>query len=280
MAEEFETLDMFSKLLHQSQSQSNTNPFQLPNECKTSEDDDSHSSGGPTQKPASSSPTDGAAIELPRRPTQKPASSSLTGGATDELQRRPRGRPPGSRNKPKQAVMAIQEPGLVMSPCMLEIPSGNEVVESLRRFSIRNNTGLCVLKCSGSVVNVLLRQPSLHDSGTPVYLQGCFEIITLSGIILPHSSPAVVSNGFSITFAGHEGRIAGGFVIGRLIAAGTVFVVAAPVNNQCYHRLSLEEEVRNTNSVYGVGDVLSPPVTGGAEAIWAPMARAPPPPPF
>ncbi|OIW04309.1 hypothetical protein TanjilG_32501 [Lupinus angustifolius] len=259
MAENLETPEMFSKLIlqqQQYQSQSNTHPFQLSNECRTSEDDDSHSSGGPIQKPASS-----------------------TEGATIEVTRRPRGRPPGSKNKPKPPIMLLQESGPVMSPYTFEIQSGNDVVESLRRFSIRNNTGLCIVNCSGTVVNINLRQPSPDESGITVHFQGCFEIVSLSAIIFPHSWAPVVPNEFSITVAGLDGRIAGGFVVGRLIAAGTVYVVAASFNNQSYHRLPSEEEVRINNSVYGVGDVLSLPVSGGADVIWDPTAR-PPPPPF
>ncbi|KAE9595981.1 hypothetical protein Lal_00030656 [Lupinus albus] len=275
MAENFEIPDMFSKLLHHQQQQyhslSNTHPFQFSN---TSEDDDSHSSGGPTPFTA-----------------QKPVSD----GATIEVARKPRGRPPGSKNKPKSPIVLIKEPEPVTSPYILELPNGSDVVESLRLFSIRNNTGLCVLKCNGTVVNVTLRQPSSDASGIPVNFEGCFEIISLSAIIFPHSSP-VVPNAFSITLAGRDGRIAGGFVVGRLIAAGTVFVVAASFNNRSYHRLPLEEEVRHDNSVSGVVDMQSPPVYDGGESSheqhmynyhlpsemnWAPMARAPlPPPPF
>lgn len=111
-----------------------------------------------------------------------------------------------------------------------------------------------------------------------------------------------VPNSFTISLAGPQGQIVGGLVAGSLLAAGTVFVVAASFNNPSYHRLpAAEEEVRN--SVSGGGEGQSPPVSGGggesghvaaggdscgmsamyscqlpSDVIWAPTARPPPPP--
>ncbi|CAL0317837.1 unnamed protein product [Lupinus luteus] len=285
MAKKFETHDTFSKFLQQQQSQSHPNPFQLSRECETSEDDDSRSSGGPT--PVS---------------TQKPASASASGGDTIEASRKPRGRPPGSKNKPKPPIIITQEPEPAMSPYILEVPGGSDVVEALTRFSIRRNTGLCVLTGNGTVANVTLRQPSSVAPGTTVTFRGCFDILSLSATILPHSSPAI-PKGFSISLAGSQGQVVGGFVAGRLVAAGTVFVIATSFNNPSYHRLQSEEGSRNHNSVSGGGDVQSPPLSSGeggrdsgherhvvgesmyschlpSDVIWAPTARPPPPPPF
>ncbi|KAJ4870521.1 AT-hook motif nuclear-localized protein 17 [Raphanus sativus] len=45
---------------------------------------------------------------------------------------RPRGRPQGSKNKPKPPVYLTLEPP--MSPYILQVPSGNDVVASIDRF--------------------------------------------------------------------------------------------------------------------------------------------------
>lgn len=44
-----------------------------------------------------------------------------------------------------------------------------------------------------------------------------------------------------------QGRTFGGTVVGPLIAAGTVYIVAAAFNNPIYHRLPMEEDnnIRN-----------------------------------
>ncbi|OIW16565.1 hypothetical protein TanjilG_17738 [Lupinus angustifolius] len=260
--------------LHQQQYQSQSHLFHLSTESQTSEEGDS--SGGPTQKPASSS-GDGGTIE-----------------AVPKL----RGRPPGSKNKPKPPVMLTQEPEPVMSPYILEVPAGSDVVEALKRFSVRKNKGLCILSGKGTVANVTLRQPSSVASATTtttaVTFYGRFDILSISATIFPNSS-IPIPDGFSISVAGPQGQVVGGFVAGSLIAAGTVFLIALSFNNMSYHRLPSEVDVRNNNSVSGDGVVQSLPVSGGggaenghvqgesmysgnlpSDVIWAPTAMPPP----
>ncbi|TKY56326.1 AT-hook motif nuclear-localized protein 17 [Spatholobus suberectus] len=263
---------MFSKLHpHQQQQQQQQQPFQFSRECQTSEDDDSPSSGGPTTAAAA----------------QKPASGG--DGATIEVVRRPRGRPPGSKNKPKPPLIITREPEPAMSPFILEISGGSDVVEALARFSSRKNTGLCILTASGTVANVTLRQPSVTPGAT-VTFHGRFDILSMSATFL--LSPAIPPGGFAVSLAGPQGQIVGGLVVGRLLAAGTVFVIAASFNNPSYHRLSSSSEDAQNNS--GGGDSQSPPVSGGgaesgrvqaescmysshlpSDVIWAPTARPP-----
>lgn len=272
-----ETPNMFSKL-HQSQSQSQLqlnqfpHPFQLSRECQPSIDD-----GAVTPSTVT-----------------KPI-SSIGDGATIEVVRRPRGRPPGSKNKPKPPVIITREPEPAMSPYILEVSGGNDVVEAIARFSRRKNIGLCVLTGSGAVANVTLRQPSTTPGAT-VTFHGRFDILSFSATFLPQqqgSSPAL-PNGFSISLAAPQGQIVGGLLAGGMIAAGTVFVIAASFNNPSYHRLAPPEE-EGRNSVSGGGDGQSPVSGGGGESghgqgesmyscqlpsdvIWAPTARPPPPP--
>ncbi|KAL1308784.1 hypothetical protein HN51_050798 [Arachis hypogaea] len=230
---------MFSKL-HQQQ-----HTFQLSRECQTSEDDDSRSSGGPTLGPG-----------------QKP---NATDDATIEVIRRPRGRPPGSKNKPKPPLVITREPEPAMSPYILEIPSGNDVVESIASFTRRKNSGLCILSGSGTVSNVTLRQPSNATSpGATVTFHGRFEILSISATFVPHAPPPPVPSSFSISLAGPQGQIVGGLVAGKLIAAGMVYVVAASFSKAAYHRLqSSEEEVAGGG---GGGEVQSPPVSAATES--------------
>lgn len=113
---------------------------------------------------------------------------------------------------------------------------------------------------------------------------------------------------FSISLAGPQGQIVGGFVAGPLIAVGNVFVITATFTNPSFHRLPGEEESRNPVSSGGGGEggsqTQSPPMSGGgaesgghhgggesvsmyschnmggSEGIWTPNARPPPPPPY
>ncbi|MED6185814.1 AT-hook motif nuclear-localized protein 17 [Stylosanthes scabra] len=289
-----EAQNMFSKLHHQSPPHQQ-HPFSLHNpfqhfsrdQCQPSAtpEEDSHGGGG----------VGGAAS------SQKPNSSG--DGATIEVVRRPRGRPPGSKNKPKPPVIITREPEPAMSPYILEVSSGNDVVEALARFSRRRNMGICVLNGSGTVANATLRQPGAAPGAT-VTFHGRFDILSVSATFLPQSSSQSVPTAFAISLAGPQGQIVGGHVAGGLTAATTVFVVAASFNNPSFHRLPPEDDARN--EVSG-GEGQSPAVSGGggesghgqavdscgmsmysgvhhlagaasSDVIWTPTARAPPPP--
>ena len=302
------TSNMFSKLHHPS-SPHLQNPFshpfhQVPTDSQTqqhhhhhlhqqqqqqqqqhSEDDESRSSGGgPTPS---------------QTPGLKPKHDA--DGASIEVVRRPRGRPPGSKNKPKPPVIITREPEPAMSPYILEVPGGNDVVEAISKFCRRKNTGLCVLTASGTVANVTLRQPSTTPGAT-VTFHGRFDILSVSATFVTAMSPAI-PNGFTISLAGPQGQIVGGIVAGALIAAGTVYVVAASFNNPTYHRLPPElEDIRDDgnsppHAAVSGGDsgqhaAAAPPQGGGescgnmamyschlpSDVIWAPTARPPPPP--
>ncbi|KAK7385385.1 hypothetical protein VNO78_31102 [Psophocarpus tetragonolobus] len=253
---------MFSKLHPHQQ------PFQFSRECQTSEDDDS-----PTT----------AALHKSLLPAD---------GPTIEVVRRPRGRPPGSKNKPKPPFIITRDPEPAMSPFILELPGGSDVVDSLARFSRRKNTALCVLTGSGTVANVTLRQPSFTPAAAlaTVTFHGRFDILSMSATFLLHP-PAIPPTSFAVSLSGPQGQIVGGLVAGRLLAAGTVFVIASSFNNPSYHRLSSSDAPNNS----GVGEAPSPPVSGGggaesahvpaescmyschlpSDVIWAPTARPP-----
>lgn len=301
-----ETHNMFSKLHHSHHQHHHHHQQQQPppppqlhpfanrfqvtpsRECQTSEEDDtSRSSSG--------------AAATAQRPNNNPTSDTNQpgDGATIEVVRRPRGRPPGSKNKPKPPVIITRDTEPAMSPYILEVPGGNDIVEAIARFCRRKNMGLCVLTGSGTVANVTLRQPSTTPGAT-VTFHGRFDILSITATFVPQTTPSCpIPNGFTISLAGPQGQIVGGLVAGALVAAGTVYVVGASFNNPSYHRLPAEDEVRNSGGASA--DAQSPQQSGGGESgghattescgmsmyschlpsdvIWAPTARQPPPPP-
>ncbi|XP_059636507.1 AT-hook motif nuclear-localized protein 17-like [Cornus florida] len=258
-----------------------THHFQVGRECQTSEEADS---GGAT----------------PSSANKKQANSG--DGASIEVSRRPRGRPPGSKNKPKPPVIITRDTEPSMSPYILELAGGVDIVDCMYRFCRKRNMGLCVLTGSGSVANVTLRQPSTTPGAT-VTFHGRFDILSLSATILPATTTsAVVPSGFVISLAGPQGQIVGGSVVGSLMAAGTVYVVAASFNSPSYHRLPSDDGVGTSGSggnergqspsaVSGGGDGGGgghPPQTAEScgmslyschlpsNVIWAPTASQPP----
>ncbi|THU62376.1 hypothetical protein C4D60_Mb01t04490 [Musa balbisiana] len=163
---------------------------------------------------------------------------SAPAGHGDVVGRRPRGRPPGSKNKPKPPVIITRESANALRAHILEVGSGCDVFECLSTYARRRQRGVCVLSGSGTVANVSLRQPA----GSPVAtLQGRFEILSLSGSFLPPPAPPGATS-LAVFLAGGQGQVVGGSVVGALIAAGSVTVIAASFTNVAYERLPLDEE--------------------------------------
>uniref|UniRef100_A0A5B6Z191 Putative DNA-binding protein ESCAROLA n=1 Tax=Davidia involucrata TaxID=16924 RepID=A0A5B6Z191_DAVIN len=160
-------------------------------------------------------------------------------GLGDIVGRRPRGRPPGSKNKPKPPVIITRESANTLRAHILEVGNGCDVFDCVATYARRRQRGICILSGSGTVTNVSLRQPAA--AGAIVTLHGRFEILSLSGSFLPPPAPPGATS-LTIYLAGGQGQVVGGCVVGELIAAGPVIVMAASFTNVAYERLPLEEE--------------------------------------
>ncbi|KAF8401845.1 hypothetical protein HHK36_012792 [Tetracentron sinense] len=160
-------------------------------------------------------------------------------GAVEVVNRRPRGRPSGSKNKPKPPIFVTRDSPNALRSHVMEVAAGADIVESVAQFARRRQRGVCVLSGSGAVANVTLRQPA--SSGAVVALHGRFEILSLTGAFLPGPAPPG-STGLTVYVAGGPGQVLGGIVVGTLVAAGPVMVIAAIFANATFERLPLEEE--------------------------------------
>ncbi|KAH6776913.1 AT-hook motif nuclear-localized protein 20 [Perilla frutescens var. hirtella] len=184
-------------------------------------------------------------------------------GAVEVGNRRPRGRPPGSKNKPKPPIFVTRDSPNALRSHVMEVASGTDVAESIAQFARRRQRGVCVLSGSGSVANVTIRQPAAPSAA--VVLQGRFEILSLTGAFLPGPAPPGAT-GLTVYLAGGQGQVVGGSVVGPLVAAGPVMVIAATFANATYERLPLEEEEEAGGSAQGAaaggGASDSPPGMG------------------
>lgn len=211
--------------------------------------------------------------------------------------RRPRGRPAGSKNRPKPPIVIAKESPNAFRSHVLEIGSGSDIVESIATFARRRHFGVSVLSGSGIVTNVTLRQPAAP--GGIITLQGRFEILSLSGAFLPAPSPAGVS-GLTVYLGGGQGQVVGGNVVGTLVAAGPVMIIAATFSNASYERLPLEEEaagegmqLQQTSGMSSGTSLVEPPASSSLpvynlppnllpdgqlphDVYWAPPSRPPP----
>ncbi|GJX98822.1 AT-hook motif nuclear-localized protein 17 [Tanacetum coccineum] len=186
---------------------------------------------------------------------------------TTPNKRRKMGRPLGSKNKPKKPpVFAMQQPEQVMSPYVIEVSHGLDIVTVVTTFCNERDTGLCVLSGSGKVSYVSLKPPccACYGASAPVVHEGCYELLSISATVLPPSSAMLTTlsnNDFLAKFvisisAGPGGQILGGVVEGPLIASGTVYIVASSFNNPSYHRFTMEyvkEDEDNARHSGGVG---------------------------
>ncbi|PIN09260.1 hypothetical protein CDL12_18162 [Handroanthus impetiginosus] len=148
-------------------------------------------------------------------------------GAVVVPTRRPRGRPPGSKNKPKPPIFVTRDSPNALRSHVLEVANGSDVAESIAQFARRRQRGVCVLSANGTVTNVTIRQPAA-PGGAVVALQGRFEILSLTGAFLPGPAPPGTT-GLTV-------------VVGSLVAAGPVMVIASTFSNATYERLPLVEE--------------------------------------
>lgn len=159
-------------------------------------------------------------------------------GAIVTASRLLRGRPAGSKNKPKPPIYVTRDSPNALLSHLMEVAGGADVAESLALLARRKQRGVCVLSGVGTVANVSVQHPSVP--GAVVALHGRFEILSLSGTFLPGPSPPGTT-GLTVYLAGGQGQVVGGSVVGPLVAAGPVMVMAATFANATYERLPLEE---------------------------------------
>ncbi|KAI3693570.1 hypothetical protein L1987_76517 [Smallanthus sonchifolius] len=159
-------------------------------------------------------------------------------GKEGEISRRPRGRPAGSKNIPKPPIIITRDSANALRTHVMEVADGCDVMESIAAFARRRQRGVCIMSGTGTVTNVTFRQPA--SPGEVVTLNGRFEILSLSGSFLPPPAPPAATI-LTIYLAGGQGQVVGGGVVGALVAAGPVVIMATSFSNAAYERLPLEE---------------------------------------
>ncbi|XP_039125906.1 AT-hook motif nuclear-localized protein 26-like [Dioscorea cayenensis subsp. rotundata] len=153
--------------------------------------------------------------------------------------RRPRGRPAGSKNKPKPPIIITRDSPNVLRAHAMEVSPGCDITDCIAGFARRRQRGVCVLRGSGCVMNVTLRQPG-PAPGATITLHGRFEILSLLGSFFPPPAPTS-GTGLTVFLGGSQGQVFGGSVVGPLVAASPTVVMAASFMTTGFDRLPLEE---------------------------------------
>ncbi|CAO2167750.1 unnamed protein product [Urochloa humidicola] len=188
---------------------------------------------------------EGGASRSPAELIEPPPAPALPAPVEPVSSRKPRGRPAGSKNKPKPPVVVMRESEGAMRPVVLEVAPGCDVVAAVAAFARRRRLGLSVLSARGAVAAVRLRLSTSPSTATAVTLHGRFEVLSLSGTMLPLSSflegsPAAGAGSdppFSLTLAGAAGQVIGGTLAGEMTAADGVVLVAATFRGAEVHPL-------------------------------------------
>ncbi|KAK2988178.1 hypothetical protein RJ640_020660 [Escallonia rubra] len=190
------------------------------------------------------------------------AATSSGGGGPVTSGRRPRGRPPGSKNKSKPPIIVTRDSPSALRSHVLEVSAGADIIESVSNYARRRGRGVCVLSGGGTVANVTIRQPAAHI----LTLQGRFEILSLSGTVLPPPAPPG-AGGLSIFLSGGQGQVVGGCVVGPLVASGPVVLMAASFANAVFERLQVTLEGEEEEKEEGTGAAQVQPAASQSSSV-------------
>ncbi|CAJ2634255.1 unnamed protein product [Trifolium pratense] len=197
-------------------------------------------------------------LGLPQDPRQELITSSS---------QRPRGRTFGSKNKPKPSVVIKENMETTMETILIEIPSGEKIVEALINWARNHQSSITLLECSGFVTDVTFID---SVSRAPTFsTEGMFYMISLSGTYLNAYCGNVPSrfitnpvfSSFSICLSQGGGRMLSGIVGGTIKAVDGILVTASLLKKPQFHRLTtmygriieIEESVESesNNNVIG-----------------------------
>ncbi|GFP93890.1 putative DNA-binding protein escarola [Phtheirospermum japonicum] len=190
----------------------------------------------------------------------------------DLVARRPRGRPPGSKNKPK--------PPVHHHPRERQHPPGPHTGGRRRLRRLRGGRHLRAPAAAGDLRaqrhrHRQQRQPPAARRGgeRPHAPRPLRDPVPVR--LVPPAAGAPGATSLTIYLAGAQGQVVGGNVVGALIAAGPVIIIAASFTNVAYERLPLEEEEGLQMQP------AAPPSSGGngnpfpdPSITWAPLSQS------
>jgi hypothetical protein len=157
---------------------------------------------------------------VPRVPEEQP------------LTKKPRERPPGSKNKPKPPIVIREDTSHLLKPIITEI----DVVNALINFALRRCVGISVTRSSGTLSEVIICPPVAPES---MPICGPFLMMSLNGTFMNTRSPILPVNPrsfFRVYLVGSKWKAFVGVVVGPIIAASLVVVVASMFKKTEFHK--------------------------------------------
>ncbi|XP_045087255.1 AT-hook motif nuclear-localized protein 2-like [Aegilops tauschii subsp. strangulata] len=135
--------------------------------------------------------------------------------------------PPSSMASKKQRQMAVAGPAATgLIPQVITVQGGEDVTTKVLSYC-GNGLAVHIFSANGAVRNVTLQQANSPHERCALNMQGCFRILSLSGLYLPSKTNELSTRkgGLAISFSSPDGRVFGGGSAGPLIAASPVQVV-------------------------------------------------------
>ncbi|KAL3615600.1 hypothetical protein CASFOL_041261 [Castilleja foliolosa] len=148
-------------------------------------------------------------------------------------------------------------------PHVITVNTGEDISTKIMEFSQRGPRSVCVICGNGMVSNVTIRHPSSSREAL-VPTSGLFEILSFTGSFNPVEIPDPRfgrCGTMTISLAGADGRVVGGFIGGLTIAASPIKVIVASFLLES--PLVLKTKKPKTDTPYSV-DGSSP---GGAHTL-------------
>ncbi|KAL6513578.1 hypothetical protein OROGR_021064 [Orobanche gracilis] len=108
-------------------------------------------------------------------------------------------------------------------PHVITVNTGEDISTKIMEFSLQGPRSVCILCGNGTVSNVTIRHPS--SSGGIFTYEGLFEILSLTGSFSPVETRDLdfrKCGMITISLAGVDGRVVGGFIGGLTIAASPI----------------------------------------------------------
>ncbi|MED6133141.1 hypothetical protein PIB30_025776 [Stylosanthes scabra] len=159
-----------------------------------------------------------------------------------------RGRPHGLTNKPMPPIFirGVNEHG--MCPILIEMIPRVDVIEALINFAACRRIGISIISACGPISGATIHN-TLPLNTNPVDLRmiGPFRMMSLSGTYydgLVHPG----CSSFLILLGGTNGQVFSGIVARKVVAAGTVMVMATSFEKPELHRMQLDPNRENTNN--------------------------------
>ncbi|CAK8540987.1 unnamed protein product [Lathyrus sativus] len=172
-------------------------------------------------------------MDLPQDPPEDLTKSSS---------RKRMGRPLGSKNKPKTRIIIEEDTQTFTELVGLEIPIGEDVVETIIKFAQQRQANITVSRGFGLISNVTLLDPISRVPLLPI--EGPVHMTSLFGTYInpkcqctpPQYITHLPCSSFTVYLSSPNGYVFGAVVGGKITAASVILINATLTRKIAFHK--------------------------------------------